>query len=344
MTSGSPDQHLPGGIASSTSGRPRRVRAQSCLWLYDAAASLTVVAALAVGGLPVLTHTATARAQDKSTLVAHSVTHEATLRETVVTAQTTRPAVAAPPAPLEATSRKGMPWTLEQQSDSPSSGVPQHGSQGGLGRIGSKVKQELERTEGVAARFARYVRNAAKMRTFHDSATLEDSAVIDVLRRHRVGRGEKQPSGPRPGVEAGHEERFPVSTYTGGLSWPLEAGIVSSEFGPRWGKFHSGIDIAADVGQPVHATAPGVVIYAGHGMSGYGNVVIVRHDTDLTSLYAHNSRLEVHEGDSVKQGTVIARLGSTGHSTGPHLHFEIRQGEKPINPRQRLPSNKYIGK
>jgi murein DD-endopeptidase MepM/ murein hydrolase activator NlpD len=129
----------------------------------------------------------------------------------------------------------------------------------------------------------------------------------------------------------------------GGLAWPLEAGIVSSEFGQRWGKLHAGIDIAADVGEPVHAAAPGAVIYAGDGIQGYGNVVIIRHDDNLTTLYAHNSHLEVKQGSTVKQGTVIATVGSTGHSTGPHLHFEIRFGEKPINPRDRLRKNKYIG-
>ncbi len=135
-----------------------------------------------------------------------------------------------------------------------------------------------------------------------------------------------------------------MSRYAGSFNWPLEAGIVSSEFGPRWGKMHAGLDIAADEGEPVYAAAPGVVIYAGNGLSGYGNVVIVRHDADLTTLYAHNRHLEVHEGDSVKQGAQVAKLGSTGHSTGPHVHFEIRSGEKPINPRERLPSNQYISR
>ena len=82
------------------------------------------------------------------------------------------------------------------------------------------------------------------------------------------------------------------------------------------------------------------VIYAGNGMTGYGNVVILRHDQQMTSLYAHNSELKVKQGEHVKQGTLIALLGSTGRSTGPHVHFEIREGDAPINPRVILPEAK----
>jgi murein DD-endopeptidase MepM/ murein hydrolase activator NlpD len=124
------------------------------------------------------------------------------------------------------------------------------------------------------------------------------------------------------------------------LQWPLEAGVVSSEFGERWGKMHKGIDIAADVGEPVYAMAAGEVIYAGNGMRGYGNVVVIRHDRMRTSLYAHNSELKVKQGDQVTQGSLVALLGSTGHSTGPHVHFEIRDGDTPLNPRSVLPASK----
>jgi murein DD-endopeptidase MepM/ murein hydrolase activator NlpD len=219
----------------------------------------------------------------------------------------------------------------------------QSAPRGGIGRLGSKVKQELKAAESVAARFARYMRNAAKMRTFHDSVALESGALLNILRRRGPGGGKEKPGARPPGGKPG-ETRVPLSPYAGGFTWPLEAGIVSSEFGQRWGKLHAGIDIAADTGEPVYASAPGVVIYAGNGISGYGNLVILRHDSSLTTVYAHNSRLEVREGDSVTRGALISKVGSTGHSTGPHLHFEIREGDRPINPRERLPGNKYIGK
>jgi murein DD-endopeptidase MepM/ murein hydrolase activator NlpD len=128
--------------------------------------------------------------------------------------------------------------------------------------------------------------------------------------------------------------------YAGDYRWPLDAGIISSEYGERWGKMHKGIDIAADTGENVFAVAPGQVIYAGSGLRGYGNVVILRHDRKVTSLYAHNSEIKVKQGDEVKQGDLIALLGSTGHSTGPHVHFEFRDGDLAVNPHTLLPQSK----
>ena len=90
----------------------------------------------------------------------------------------------------------------------------------------------------------------------------------------------------------------------------------------------------------MYAIAAGEVIYAGDGLRGYGNVIILRHDRKISSLYAHNSELKVKQGDQVTQGTLIALLGSTGHSTGPHVHFEIRDGDAAVNPRTVLPKSK----
>jgi murein DD-endopeptidase MepM/ murein hydrolase activator NlpD len=128
--------------------------------------------------------------------------------------------------------------------------------------------------------------------------------------------------------------------YAGAYRWPLDAGIISSEYGERWGKKHKGLDLAADAGEPVYAVAAGEVIYAGDGLRGYGNVVIMRHDRRFSSLYAHNSELKVKQGDQVQQGELIALLGNTGHSTGPHVHLEIRDGDAAINPHTMLPKGK----
>ena len=141
---------------------------------------------------------------------------------------------------------------------------------------------------------------------------------------------------PPPAVA---ETTFPAR-YQGTYRWPVDAGIVSSEYGDRHGRPHRGIDIAGDVGEPILAVASGDVIYAGNGMRGYGNVVIVRHDQSTTSLYAHNSEIKVKVGDCVRQGEQIALLGNTGRSTGPHVHFELRDGEVPIDPRARLMEGK----
>lgn len=132
-----------------------------------------------------------------------------------------------------------------------------------------------------------------------------------------------------------------VKKYKGKWQWPLAAGIVSSEYGKRWGRNHHGMDIAADMGEPVFASAPGKVIYSDNKLRGYGNVVILRHDNKMTSTYAHNKKNLVKKGDQVRKGQEIALLGSTGRSTGPHIHFELRKKKKAVNPRKLLPKSRF---
>ncbi len=120
------------------------------------------------------------------------------------------------------------------------------------------------------------------------------------------------------------------------LHWPLR-GKISSKFGRRHGRPHDGIDIAAKEGTPVHAAAAGEVVYADHRLTGYGNLIIVRHSHDMFTAYAHNQRNLVHKGQRVKRGDTIARVGHTGRSSGPHLHFEVRRGPTPVNPLVYLP-------
>lgn len=120
-----------------------------------------------------------------------------------------------------------------------------------------------------------------------------------------------------------------------GLIWPVR-GPVTSEYGYRWGRMHSGIDIGGSTGTPIRAAKGGVVIFAGV-QSGYGNVVVIDHGGGFTTLYAHQSRLATSDGQSVSQGQVIGYVGSTGRSTGPHLHFETRVNGGAQNPRRYLP-------
>jgi len=124
------------------------------------------------------------------------------------------------------------------------------------------------------------------------------------------------------------------------LRWPVASPRLSSLFGTRWGKPHEGIDMAAPTGTPVFAAANGEVIYAGDQVRGYGNMVVLKHSGDLVTVYAHNSLLLVHTGDRVAVGQEIARVGDTGHSTAPHLHFEVRRGEIPQDPIPLLPALK----
>jgi murein DD-endopeptidase MepM/ murein hydrolase activator NlpD len=122
----------------------------------------------------------------------------------------------------------------------------------------------------------------------------------------------------------------PATTSASGLIWPVN-GPVTSGFGMRWGRMHTGIDIAVPTGTPVHASASGVVVYAGW-MSGYGNLVAIDHGGGLATAYAHNSSLIVSVGQQVSQGDLISLSGSTGHSTGPHVHFEVRVNGVPVDP------------
>lgn len=117
---------------------------------------------------------------------------------------------------------------------------------------------------------------------------------------------------------------------TGRLQWPVD-GQLTSPFGPRDGRLHTGIDIGMPSGSQIVAADEGVVTFAGT-MNGYGNLVIVEHPNGLVTYYAHQSRIVAVTGTIVARGQVIGYVGSTGHSTGPHLHFEVRVGGVPKDP------------
>jgi murein DD-endopeptidase MepM/ murein hydrolase activator NlpD len=119
------------------------------------------------------------------------------------------------------------------------------------------------------------------------------------------------------------------------MAWPLQ-GVLYRGYGVKQGQRHDGIDISAPEGTPVKAAAAGEVIYTGT-QSGYGVIVILRHADSLITLYAHNSAVLVKDGDRVVAGTPIARVGQSGRTTGPHLHFEVREGTKPRDPIPFLP-------
>jgi murein DD-endopeptidase MepM/ murein hydrolase activator NlpD len=115
-----------------------------------------------------------------------------------------------------------------------------------------------------------------------------------------------------------------------GLIWPCD-GVVVSGFGLRWGRMHEGIDIGCAYGTPNRAAAAGTVIHAGW-LGGYGNLVVVDHGNGLSTAYAHASSILVSLGQSVSQGQTVSLVGSTGNSTGPHLHFEVRVNGVAVDP------------
>ena len=125
------------------------------------------------------------------------------------------------------------------------------------------------------------------------------------------------------------------STGTGapsasGFIWPVNGPVVSG-FGMRWGRLHEGIDIAASTGTPIWAAAAGTVIHAGW-LGGYGNLVVVDHGNGLATAYAHASAILVAVGQQVAQGETVSLVGSTGNSSGPHLHFEVRVNGVAVDP------------
>jgi murein DD-endopeptidase MepM/ murein hydrolase activator NlpD len=126
-----------------------------------------------------------------------------------------------------------------------------------------------------------------------------------------------------------------ASTGTGvpsasGFIWPVNGPVVSG-FGWRWGRMHEGIDIAAGMGTPIWAAAAGTVIHAGW-LGGYGNLVVLDHGNGLATAYAHASAILVGVGQQVSQGETVSLVGSTGNSTGPHLHFEVRVNGSAVDP------------
>lgn len=122
---------------------------------------------------------------------------------------------------------------------------------------------------------------------------------------------------------------------TQGFIWPL-GGAITSYYGPRWGRMHTGLDIDGTTGQPIVASKGGRVILASY-YGGYGNAVVIDHGGGVSTLYAHQSRLAVSQGQTVSQGQVVGYVGATGNVTGDHLHFEVRVNGNPVDPLNFLP-------
>ena len=209
-------------------------------------------------------------------------------------------------------------------------------------KVGREIVRQTPGGRAVLGEWDRYAKLAHILVKYHDSGTLDQGDLMNVL----YGAGVLKSPPPRvPGQPAPKKPPkappFPVPEYDGAYRWPLAAGVVSSEYGRRWGRQHHGIDIAADLGVPVYAAAPGKVLYAGDRLRGYGNVVIIRHDENTVTLYAHNKELKVKELEQVRANQVIALLGNTGRSTGPHTHFEFRVGNASVDPRTKLPKGRF---
>lgn len=129
--------------------------------------------------------------------------------------------------------------------------------------------------------------------------------------------------------------KSPIKEDVAFLRMPTRGGYVTSNFGPRWGSTHSGMDIAGEIGDPVCSAFDGKVKECRYDGS-YGNKILIQHEDGIETIYGHLSKFEVKVGDEIKKGQLIGRVGSTGRSTGPHLHFEVRVNGSPVDPKKYL--------
>jgi len=188
---------------------------------------------------------------------------------------------------------------------------------------------EKTRTDQVRLKNALDARIVAV--TAEIDALSREEATLSALIRARQLPAESTDTAPEERSSGGGDARVSGS----GVAWPA-SGSVTSGFGYRWGRLHAGLDIANGVGTSIRAAKGGRVILAGWN-GGYGNCIVIDHGGGLTTLYGHMSRLLASEGDSVKQGEQIGAMGSTGNSTGSHLHFETRVNGDPRDPSRYLP-------
>ncbi len=197
----------------------------------------------------------------------------------------------------------------------------------------ARLKAEQETTRAVLQQ------RIADLQKEVDALAAEQARLEAVIReRLEAAARARAARAARAGKRNPFASRRPttgVGISSAGFIWPVQ-GYVTSGFGPRWGRMHTGIDVAAPSGTPIHASKAGDVIYAGW-MGGYGNLVVVDHGESLVTLYAHQSRIGVVEGQELNQGDVLGFVGTTGHSTGNHLHFEVRVDTRPRDPRPYLP-------
>ena len=198
--------------------------------------------------------------------------------------------------------------------------------------------EELVRLEGLRVEAAR-AKAAVDARIAHLDAELralqaEDARIQAAIKKFEEEEAARQRAAlAAAGTPGG--DFFVGNPSQAGFVSPT-SGILTSPFGMRWGRLHAGIDIANSVGTPIVAAKGGVVI-AAERYGGYGNAVLLSHGGGLATLYGHMSSLAVRGGQSVGQGQFLGAMGSTGNSTGPHLHFEIRVNGNPVNPLPFLP-------
>jgi murein DD-endopeptidase MepM/ murein hydrolase activator NlpD len=179
-------------------------------------------------------------------------------------------------------------------------------------------QERVIQAEAEAIRSERTLTLAASTEQLANLQAQEDILAGDSRELGTLARRTGEPF-PGPGPSAG------------GWCWPAGVRTTTSEFGSRWGRMHEGLDIAGSVGTPIYAAQPGRVTFAGR-QGGYGNLMLVDHGGGIVTAYAHQNRFVASVGQTVSCGQAIGEIGSTGNSTGPHLHFEVRVNGTPVDP------------
>jgi murein DD-endopeptidase MepM/ murein hydrolase activator NlpD len=222
------------------------------------------------------------------------------------------------------------------------------GERARLGRLLEEQQEILADVEAIRASRALAAADAFErartLATQLDDLEDEETRLVDLiaqrqeearLRTDAQERAIARASDAREAAEALARTR---PTSGAGYSWPL-CRPVTSEFGPRWGRLHRGIDQGAPRGTPVHAAKAGSVIFA-EWYGGFGQLVLIDHRDGVVTAYAHLTRFDVRAGTAVDRGDVIGAVGSTGASTGPHLHLEFRVSGQAQDPRRYLPAQR----
>jgi len=213
----------------------------------------------------------------------------------------------------------------------------QEKAQADLAQQIGETRYELTRINYQSAALAQQIADILQQQESDIIAAAESSVWSQVQTIHPIGLP--------TGTSAGHSTKYR-------LIWPLPTAVETQPFGPcsfwfeppygGYAHFHTGIDMSSPEGSPVFAADDGVVIlaggsYVGGVLVGYGNYVVLAHAGGLSTLYGHLLRIAVKTGDIIVQGQIIGSEGSTGNSTGAHLHFELRQGATPMDPAPMLP-------
>jgi murein DD-endopeptidase MepM/ murein hydrolase activator NlpD len=173
--------------------------------------------------------------------------------------------------------------------------------------------------------------------TLEQRASAFDLDIDDLITGGEPAATETARPTPAPAGIPSAKPLIAPASFDGRFAWPLQ-GTILSRFGAKPdGRYNDGINIKAAAGTPVRAAADGTVAYAGNELRGFGELILLKHGGNLVTAYAHAEALLVSRGQTVKRGDIIARVGQTGSVDEPQLHFEIREGRKPLDPIRQLP-------